>query len=433
MVAVKNIAKKKDSHYTQLKNAFLPIESLVSFDQDSDDYMVLIKKEQIISEGQIIATGKNTGCNLHSPIPGKVIDIISEVMPNGKKSLCAKIKLQGRFSHTGKINKQVVSDFLSSDQIIRYLADKGTINTFEDPTPLSQQLEEARNLSKKNLIVRLYDDDPTCAIDLFLAKNYFTQIIKGAFIVARAFLADAIYFMFSPQSLGSKPEKMIQESGEKYSIPFFFLPVDISFYPCGGKREIVEMLQKMKDYPAHITDIAIDSATALCAYEAVCLDKPLMERYIQVSGDAILKPQILKAKIGTSIGGLLLESGGILNKKAKIVINGLIKGTVINNFNTPITKYVKSLTINKLTFYNHNTTSCIACGQCHQICPAGLHPDEIYTIFSNSEQAYNEEYFDSAAFCYKCRLCNTVCPSRLPLFQAINHVANQKNEEKNES
>ncbi|MGL4986637.1 MAG: hypothetical protein ACRC5H_05795 [Treponemataceae bacterium] len=421
MVAVKNIIKKKDTQYTQLKNALLPVESLISFDQDIDEYTILIKQEQIVSEGEVIATGKNSGCNLHAPIPGKVTEIISDSMPNGRKSLCAKIKLNGRFSYTGKINKQLSWNFLSSDQIIRYFAEKGITNTFESPIPLSQQLEETKNLPEKNLIIRLYDDDPSCCIDAFLAKNFFDQILQGAFIVAKAMRANALYFMYSPQILGAHPEKKLEQHNEKYSTPFFFLPVDINFYPCGGNLELLEMLQNKKDYPARITDIFIDSTTLLSVHEAVCFDKPLIDRYIQVSGDAIQKPQILKTKIGTPISSLLIEAGGIINKKAKIIINGLITGTVISNFNSPITKYVKSITINKLTFHNHHTTSCIDCGQCHQICPAGLHPDKLYSLFL-LEQKEDTAYYKSVHLCYKCRLCNTVCPSRLPLFQAINQM-----------
>ena len=56
----------------------------------------------------------------------------------------------------------------------------------------------------------------------------------------------------------------------------------------------------------------LNVATLLAIFEAVVLDKPLIERVLTVAGDPVAQPRNLKVRLGTRLGDLFEECGGLL-------------------------------------------------------------------------------------------------------------------------
>ena len=56
---------------------------------------------------------------------------------------------------------------------------------------------------------------------------------------------------------------------------------------------------------------------------------------------------------------------------------------------------------------------CIRCGQCAEVCPATLLPQQLYW-FARSEEFEKAEAF-KIHDCIECGLCSYVCPSHIPL------------------
>jgi Na+-translocating ferredoxin:NAD+ oxidoreductase subunit C len=58
---------------------------------------------------------------------------------------------------------------------------------------------------------------------------------------------------------------------------------------------------------------------------------------------------------------------------------------------------------------------CIRCGECHEVCPAGLLPQQIYAFARERDLDGARDYklFD----CIECGCCDYVCPSHIPLVQ----------------
>ncbi|MBQ9537880.1 MAG: 4Fe-4S dicluster domain-containing protein [Treponema sp.] len=69
--------------------------------------------------------------------------------------------------------------------------------------------------------------------------------------------------------------------------------------------------------------------------------------------------------------------------------------------------------------------ACIRCGKCRSACPEQLYPDVIASplIFSITE---TESFSESGMLCSGCRLCNSVCPSHIPLAQIISLLNSKK-------
>ena len=163
------------------------------------------------------------------------------------------------------------------------------------------------------------------------------------------------------------------------------------------------MIERKENYNAYI-DEAIENIfeLSLTNYykinEVLEKNKPVTEKYITITGDAIKNPIVINAKIGTKVSKIIEEL--IKIKKDEINIsyyyNGLMKGykTEINDL--IIDNDFEGLVITKNTLAKEE--KCIKCGLCLKYCPLGISPiDNI-----------NKEIK-----CLNCGLCTCLCPSNI--------------------
>ena len=68
---------------------------------------------------------------IHSPVPGKVLDIYNVINPNGKKLPAILIKMEGVFSFSGKKRETLNWTYSQGNSRIKTLSQMGVINTFE--------------------------------------------------------------------------------------------------------------------------------------------------------------------------------------------------------------------------------------------------------------------------------------------------------------
>ena len=71
--------------------------------------------------------------------------------------------------------------------------------------------------------------------------------------------------------------------------------------------------------PADVGCIVDNVDTIVAIYHAVIQGRPLMERIVTVTGDAIANPRNFKVRIGTSYQELLEEAGGFLKEPEKLI------------------------------------------------------------------------------------------------------------------
>lgn len=426
MVFYKKFAGLEPPVFDTHTNAFVSPNVFVPLKQDTvSNVKPIVAVGDSVKEGQILARDVNGMCNIHSPISGIIDKCVLIPLCNGKKDTAFSIKLGGSFEYLGKNLKKQTWDFLSPDQLIRLIAEKGVVNTFRKAIPLSAQLLEMKNSGEnRNIILRLYDFDPTSYTDSYVVKKFLPEIVEGIATVAKVLEPAAIYCLYDKNS--SLSELAMAMQGMYSTIPFRFIPVDITKYPCGEERNIIRIIKAFtKDkLPCDVTrkDLFLDSVTSYAVYNAIILDVPLMTRFVSVTGDALKEQKIFNVRIGTPIYKLVEECGGFIEKPKHIVANGLIAGTMINSLSVPVTKDLKSITIlSSRASQKHSTAPCVRCGKCRSVCPEKLQPDVLYNRFINHMLIPNGELL-STLLCSECRLCNVVCPAQLPLFQSIEEI-----------
>ena len=193
-------------------------------------------------------------------------------------------------------------------------------------------------------------------------------------------------------------------------------------YPQGAERQLIYATTgraiNSDMLPADAGCIVDNIDTVVAIHNAVINRKPLMERIVTVTGDAIADPCNFKVYIGTNYHELIDEAGGFKEEPVKIVSGGPMMGFGIFHLDLPTTKTASALLcLTKDDVSEIAPSACINCGRCIEVCPGRVAPKML---------AECAEHFDEDRFvrlggmeCCECGCCSYVCPARRGLTQSI--------------
>ncbi|MBO5607853.1 MAG: hypothetical protein J5930_08165 [Treponema sp.] len=425
MKTVSNLVQNKKEKFEISERSFLSPCAIVPFKHARNlSYTCIVKEYDRVTEGQIIGLTMDENTNeksyIHSPVPGMVQSIEECFLPDGTKGACAKIRVEGAFSYLGKNLPPSEWQWYSASELLNTIAEKGVVNTFGSGEDLYRQIVRCNVSQGRFVIVRLFDDDPSHQTDTFVASHYTRQVLDGVHIVAQTLKAQGIIFAVPRKSSIEIP------SDEFGTMPVFTLEVDVRRYPSGFRENLIHLIKKASKTPEQkIFDrvsrysLFVDPETLYSVYEAVTFGKPVVETFVHVTGSCLASAAMLKVRVGSTIRSLVDQCGGFRSKPAKIIVNGMVQGSEVIDLDTAITKTVKSIAfVPKKQLCDQVGSTCIRCGKCRAICPEEIYPDLMYRHTLGGKQI-GRDMLRTATLCSGCALCNSICPSRLPLCQII--------------
>jgi electron transport complex protein RnfC len=148
--------------------------------------------------------------------------------------------------------------------------------------------------------------------------------------------------------------------------------------------------------------------------EAVVFNKPLIDRFITVSGDMINRPGNYKVRIGTLISDIVEECGGLKGHPSKIVLGGPMCGDSVHTLDIPVVKGTSGI-----LFLSEDETgtgdfgTCVRCGRCVAACTIGLIPCDIALAAEKGRFDLADKLHVNT--CIMCSSCSYVCPAKRPL------------------
>ena len=193
-------------------------------------------------------------------------------------------------------------------------------------------------------------------------------------------------------------------------------------YPQGAERQLIYASTGRRInssmLPADVGCVVNNVDTVVAVYRAVAQGRPLIERIVTVTGDAVAKPQNFRVPIGTSYRELIEAAGGFKVQPEKVVCGGPMMGFAMFDLNVPTTK-----TSTALLAYTKDEVSamepgpCINCGRCVEVCPGRVIPSRL----ADCAEHFDEEAFleNNGMECCECGCCSFVCPAKRPLTQEI--------------
>ena len=399
--------------------AFLPSLSVIPLIQHSGGRAYpVVSVGELVKEGMVIGRGRGSGsANVHATVPGRVIKMAiwksaGEWVRDG-----IVIRMEGSFEKLGKQEEVYPWEGMLPYDIQRAISEYGVVEMDGRGRPVSEIISSLRSAPEPyTLVVRCVFDDPWLAADYVLCCERAMAIAEGAAITARTCRISRIIYAIShsEKELGDK----FIAAGDKWSIPASSVLVG-SRYPQRNRRELELVLRNYakKEGIELGTLLILGPATLAAVYDAVKLRKPVLERYISVGGSAVKQPQVMKVRIGKRIGEVFDECGGFTGKPKRIATGSPLLGRPVVDPDEPITKTsyaVFALLEGSRQSRLMHRGSCISCGECRNVCPVGLDPEELY-----KRTLLELEATDRAAERHGCGCCEVVCPSRLPLSAAI--------------
>jgi len=137
------------------------------------------------------------------------------------------------------------------------------------------------------------------------------------------------------------------------------------------------------------------------------------------------------ALIGTPIIELIDYCGGYKSNSSRphqIIMGGPLMGVSLSSDAVPVVKAMNCVLVatQKDTQPILNPKACIRCGECAQVCPSSLLPQQLYW-YSKAKNYSEAERFDLFA-CIECGACDYVCPSHIPLVQYFRHAKGEIHE-----
>lgn len=388
-------------------NAFLPNKAFIPISfKDGTECSPLVSAGERVNEGQLIAEGKqNKAVKVHASIPGIISGFVSFYLNDGKEINSIAIKLKGALDILGKPVPSYPWKNTSGFELIKIIERAGVINTaLRYALPLSEQISSAAKAKISTLQVNLFDKCPSCQIDSFLTENMSLKVAEGISIIAKLLGVKRIICLHKIQN-----KNVLSEFSNLLS----------------ANSEINTGFTKVKNsYPFEDFNIPfgtvfqIDAATAVYTYEAVVNDYPMTAVYISVEGKTLNEAKIVKARIGTPIGNLLEECGGVKNLPEGVIINGVTRGYAVNNFDIPVEKNMKSLhVVGKEVLKPLCEFECVDCGKCFNSCP--MYIDPIKIVKSIEKREFTKEVKESMMMCNGCSCCSIACPAKIPLAHKI--------------
>ena len=193
-------------------------------------------------------------------------------------------------------------------------------------------------------------------------------------------------------------------------------------YPEGAERMLIYAVTGREINSSMLPADAgciVDNVDTLCAVcRAVKEGRPLMERIVTITGDAVADPRNYKVRIGTSYTELLEDAGGFRKEPAKIISGGPMMGFAIFDLDVPTTKTASALTcLTKDAVSQFEPSACINCARCVEVCPERLIPKNLAdAVEHNDEKKFLHLY---GMECCECGCCSYICPARRQLTQLI--------------
>ncbi len=357
------------------------------------------------------------GPQVHASICGMVIAIEPHVTPShdSAESLCIVIENDGKDESCPDFDDLGDPMILPAVDICRHIAAAGIVGLGGALYSTAAKLHTNQPID--TLILNGTECEPYITCDEILMRDHATSVLRGAQIMMRAL--DASQAVVAVESDMPEARVAMFRAIEADGCNNISVAVVTAKYPAGGERQLTELIMNREvpenGLPADIGIVCQNVGTAAAVADLFDRHRPLISRIVTVTGHGIERPGNIETRIGTPINELLTLAGGARDDVSHLIMGGPMMGIALPDDTLPVTKAMNCLIVMQAgdASPTHVEMPCIRCGECLQVCPARLLPQELFTATRQHDMDALQNFGLDA--CIECGCCDYVCPSQIQL------------------
>jgi len=373
-----------------------------------------------VLKGQVLTESDSPmSLPIHAPTSGTIsaVKLMAIPHPSGLSETCVILTPDGE--DTWK-QRQICPDYqlLSKEKILEKIANAGIAGMGGAGFPTQVKVSTLAKIDY--LIINAAECEPYITADDLLIQEHSPTILDGIKIVDHLLTPKHILIGIED----NKPKAIDALQKATADIDHIQVCVIPTKYPSGGEKQLIQILtgQEVPSgvLPSSLGIVMQNVATCFAIADAVINDTPLIKRVVTVSGQALEKPQNVWALIGTPVGFLTNQCGYQNSEKRHLIMGGPMMGFSLPHDQVPVIKSTNCILApseieiaSPFSSTSSKEVECIRCGQCADVCPAQLLPQELQWSAKAKDQPQLAKLnlFD----CIECGACAYVCPSQIPL------------------
>ncbi|WP_079202738.1 electron transport complex subunit RsxC [Pseudomonas sp. CC6-YY-74] len=411
--------RKQLSNRTPIQPAPLPKRLVLPLNQHiGATAEPVVSLGQRVLKGQLIAAANGfVSVPLHAPTSGTISFIGPQPYPHVSGMLAPAIVIDSDgLDQWCALTPCPDYRHLENSSLLEMIRQAGISGLGGAGFPAAVKLNARPTQKVHTLVINGTECEPYITADDLLMRERTLQLISGIDILAQLIQPDQVLIGVED----NKPEA-IAALRAALSERSYQLRVFPTKYPSGGEKQLIQILTGVEvpsgGLPADIGILCQNVGTCKAIHDAVILGKPLISRITTLTGEALARPMNVEVLLGTPVGELLEFAGLDRSKLNRLIMGGPMMGFTLPDFDVPLIKTTNCLLAATSAELPAPPPAmpCIRCGECAEVCPASLLPQQLhfFAIGQEHEQLKAHNLFD----CIECGACAYVCPSSIPLVQ----------------
>ncbi len=378
----------------------------------------MVKKGDHVLKGQKIAeAGGFVSAPVYASVSGTVKGLEKHFSPAGSKVECIVVENDGEYQEVAYEPAKPLEE-MTEEEIINKIGEAGIVGMGGAGFPTKVKLSPKEPDKIEYIIANCAECEPYITADYRRMLENTEELVSGMRVVLSLFKnAKGIFAVEDNKKDCIEKLKEAVKGETRMEVKALQTK-----YPQGAERQLIYAVTRRAIHAAMLPADAgciVDNVEALIGIDqAVVKGKPLMERVVTVSGDAVAKPGNFRVLLGTSHQELIQAAGGFKTEPEKLISGGPMMGFAMVALDAPVTKTSSSILAFKEDIVaKSKPTPCINCGRCVEVCPSRIIPSRL----ADYAERHDEETFtaQNGLECVECGSCSYVCPAKRPLKQSI--------------
>ena len=378
----------------------------------------VVKKGDRVLKGQVIAeAGGFVSAPIHASVSGTVKGMEPRLTATGTMANAIIVENDQQYE---EVEYQPVTSLgeLTKEEILKRIQEGGVVGMGGAGFPTHVKLAPKNPESIEYILVNGAECEPYLTSDYRRLLEEGEQVVEGLKVMLALFDNAKGYICIED----NKPDCIRKMEELVKDIPRIEVKALMTKYPQGGERALIyattgrEINSSM--LPADVGCVVDNVDTVTAIYKAVMLGRPVIDRIVTVTGDAVAQPKNFMVSTGTNMNELVEAAGGFKGQPEKIISGGPMMGFTMYGLDIPCTKTSSAnLSFLRDEVSHVQETACINCGRCVSVCPGHVIPARLATFAQHGDMEKFQE-FDGMECC-ECGCCSYICPAKRPLTQSI--------------